>query len=157
VQAQAVIATNWRRLGVEVEIVTQEINTYLANTLVPFDFDAAIVAIDIDERVPRLRRMWHSSAAEKGGYNVAGFATADALIERFEQTEDPDVQGRLGRELHWTIAGHVPFVFLLARTRAIYARRELGEVRGNAFEPLQAYPFADFQRAVQEWVRGGSP
>lgn len=153
VQAQAIIADAWKRLGVDVNIVTQEWNTYLDKTIVPFDFDTAIIGIETSKLEGKAKFMWHSDNTQSGGYNVANYREADELVDSFESAVDEVSRVQIGRALHRRIAAFVPYAFLAVRKEIAFASKDIFEEDAVNVKPLLRFPYVNLSIALTHWVR----
>ena len=116
-QAVMVIAQNaWRRLGVQVEVLSLEWAVFIRERVNKLDFDAVVLgwAMGLDADIYQI---FHSSQAGPQQLNFVGYANprADALMVRIRREYDDARQTAMARELHRLIAQDQPYTFLYVR------------------------------------------
>ena len=112
-----VIAQNaWRRLGVQVEVLSLEWAVFIRERVNKLDFDAVVLgwAMGLDADIYQI---FHSSQAGPQQLNFVGYANprADALMVRIRREYDDARQTAMARELHGLIAQDQPYTFLYVR------------------------------------------
>lgn len=105
------VARQWRAAGAEVEVLPRDGETYVEDTLLARDFEAAIAEIDYGAD-PDPYPFWHSTQAQPPGRNIAGYGDAamDESLERARQATDIDRRGELYLEFSGLFVEAAPSV-----------------------------------------------
>ena len=139
-----VVQQQWRDLGLQVEVATQERNSFVANRILKGDFDAALLetSVQVD---PDLSRRFHS-ASIKVGQNFLNYRNPelDALLDQGVTTSDREVRRRVYFEAQRILLDDLPQIPLFHATLAYAVRSEVSGVR-----PTPLGPFWN----VSEWRR----
>jgi peptide/nickel transport system substrate-binding protein len=141
------IARQWQSIDVEARVVPVDAEKYIAETLLPRDFTAALVELDPGPD-PDPYPFWHSSQVAPPGRNLSGYADPrmDDVLERARQTTD--IARR--RELYELFAGmliaDMPGIPLYA---PVYTYVQSNRTRG--FEPSLLFTAASRFANVNEW------
>lgn len=113
-EAGLMIAESWKELGFEVDAQTREWASMSAEGMKAHEHDAFMVKWGgKPERVDPyhwLYSMHHTSAADEGGYNIAGYINPiyDALAEKFATNLDLEIRQAAAMEMQELLARDVP-------------------------------------------------
>ena len=107
-------------------------------------FDAIILGWGMPATEPDEYQVWHSSQAENKGSNVIGFtnARADALLEEYRRTFDPQKRIELYREFQQILNQEQPYTFLFIQKSILAVERR--------FQNVNLYPGGP--RSLEWWV-----
>lgn len=103
------LADRWQALGVDARPETVTFAGLVTDFLAPRHFDAAVVAWDLTGD-PDPYPLWHSSQAQEGGQNYAGWQNeqADALMEDARAEIDPNRRRELYAAFQRLFAEELP-------------------------------------------------
>lgn len=137
-----VVRQQWRDLGLEVEVATQERNSFVSGRVLKGDFEAALLesSVPVD---PDLSRRFHS-ASIKAGQNFLGYRSArlDALLDRGVASVDRDARRQVYAEAQRVLLDDLPQIPLFHATQ-LYAFPK-------GFEGVRPTPLGPFWN-VAEW------
>ena len=107
-------------------------------------FDAIILGWGMPATEPDEYQVWHSSQAENKGSNVISFtnARADALLEEYRRTFDPQKRIELYREFQQILNQEQPYTFLFIQKSILAVERR--------FQNVNLYPGGP--RSLEWWV-----
>ncbi|MBR9921891.1 MAG: hypothetical protein GYB31_13705 [Bacteroidetes bacterium] len=106
---------NAKKVGVEVELVTKEFQTW-REEMNQRNYDLAGAGLGAQPILDDLYQVWHTSSDTPTGYNRMGFGNArsDELLEEIRVTFDKTERDKLYMELQEIIYEEQPVIFLLA-------------------------------------------
>lgn len=110
-----ILAENWRKLGVEVEIEQYEQSDLVQSVIRTREFAALLFGLDMS-RSKDLYPFWHSSQKNDPGLNIAQYTniSVDRLLEKSRNTQDKTERDALLREISTAINTETPAIFLFA-------------------------------------------
>jgi peptide/nickel transport system substrate-binding protein len=108
-------------------------------------FDAIVLGWGMPAIEPDEYQVWHSSQADNKGSNVISFknARADALLEEYRRTFDPQKRIELYREFQHILNQEQPYTFLFIQKSILAVDRR--------FQNVNLYPAGP--RSLEWWVR----
>jgi len=111
----AIIAEDWRELGVEVQVEQYEQTGLVQSVIRTRDFQALLFGLDIN-RMQDLYPFWHSSQKDDPGLNISQYTnvSVDKLLEEARTTEDGVERQKLLIEISDIITEEIPAIFLFA-------------------------------------------
>ncbi|MCX7724771.1 MAG: hypothetical protein N2042_05970, partial [Thermodesulfovibrio sp.] len=82
---------------------------------------------------PDIYDLWHSSKAERGGWNLFSFKDkeVDSLLERGRKTVDTKVRAEIYRKVHKLLYEKQACVFLYETPLIFYANKKIEGVKAN--------------------------
>jgi peptide/nickel transport system substrate-binding protein len=109
------IAEDWRRLGVEVQIEQYEQTSLVQAIIRTRDFQTLLFGLDMN-RSQDLFPFWYSSQRDDPGLNIAQYTnlTVDRLLERARTIQDNQERQLVLNEIAETITSEYPAIFLFA-------------------------------------------
>ena len=107
-------------------------------------FDAIVLGWGMPAYEPDEYQVWHSSQAANKGSNVISFknARADALLEEYRRTFDPEKRIELYREFQHILNQEQPYTFLFIQKSLLAVDRR--------FQDVKLYP--QRPRPIEWWV-----
>jgi peptide/nickel transport system substrate-binding protein len=110
-----ILAENWRKLGVEVEIEQYEQSDLVQSVIRTREFAALLFGLDMS-RSKDLYPFWHSSQKNDPGLNIAQYTniSVDRLLEKSRNTQDKTERDALLAEISTAINTETPAIFLFA-------------------------------------------
>ena len=110
-----ILAENWRKLGVEVEIEQYEQSDLVQSVIRTREFSALLFGLDMS-RSKDLYPFWHSSQKNDPGLNIAQYTniSVDRLLEKSRNTQDVATRDALLAEISTAINTETPAIFLFA-------------------------------------------
>ncbi|HEV7231301.1 MAG TPA: ABC transporter substrate-binding protein [Bacteroidia bacterium] len=125
-----------RKVGIEVNVVTQEWNTYIGN-LKKHHSEMFISAWQQAPVPLDLKQVWHSSAAVENGDNYAAFVnhSCDSIIDAIRTELNEDKRNLLFKKLQVITHEAAPFIFLFSPTERIAVSRKFTNVVGSVMRP----------------------
>lgn len=151
-----VIASNWRALGIKVNIEAVSSRDIASNAIKNRNYEillyAAIVGSD-----PDLYPFWHSSQIKYPGLNLAMFANsqADDLLVKARGTTDTDKQNEYYKKFQDILNTEVPAIFLYTPTYNFVASDEIkGIAATKIFNPSDRYNTLDewYVKTSKKWT-----
>ncbi len=141
------IATQWRAIGVDAEVLPLDASSYIDGVLLPRKFQAALVAVDPGAD-PDPYPFWHSSQIAPPGRNLANYADPriDEVLQRGRQNTDAARRTELYKLFADYLIGATPAIPLFA---PVYTYAQSTRVRGFS-DSLLFTPAARFAN-VQQW------
>lgn len=124
-----------RKIGINVEVTTQEWSIYLENTK-NHNFEmyyGAWIAAPVPSDPYQI---WHTKSYN-GGSNYVGFGNAetDALIERIRKELDEDKRAELYREFQVILHEEVPYIFMHTPTERIAIHNRFSNADASVMRP----------------------
>ncbi len=109
------IAEDWRKLGVEVQIEQYEQTGLVQSVIRTRDFQALLFGLDMN-RTQDLYPFWHSSQKDDPGLNIAQYTniSVDNLLAKARITKDETERQQILTEISDIITKEVPVIFLFA-------------------------------------------
>ncbi len=109
----AIIADNWRKLGVEVQIEQYEQTGLVQSVIRTRDFQALSFGLDMN-RVQDLYPFWHSSQKDDPGLNISQYTnvSVDRLLEKARTSTDNAEREQVLVEISDIITEEIPAIFL---------------------------------------------
>lgn len=114
--------------GVKVTLRVMEWQAFLNTVVSPRKFDSVLLGWSLSLS-PDPYALWHSDSDVPGGFNLVGYhsASTDKLIERMENSTDPERIASLQRQIFARIVGDNPYLFLVIPNEInVYNRRISG-------------------------------
>lgn len=144
-QSAPVIQQNLKAVGIDATLVNLDFASLKAKVSDQHDYELALMGFSLEVDPADAKTYWHSSIANKPGFNLANFKNpaSDKLLD--EGAQSLDVKSRQAVYQKWgkLINDEEPFVFL-------YSANE-----GRAFTPkLQGYNFSTYVEFpnIQNWT-----
>ena len=112
--AAEIIQQQLSRIGVKVTLRVMEWQAFLNTVVFPRKFETVLLGWALS-LTPDPYALWHSDSDVPGGFNLVGYHSqkTDALIERMEQSTDPETVARYQREIFAEITRDNPYLFLV--------------------------------------------
>lgn len=135
------IAQQLRAVGVDANLQSQAGSDLVHNFLLPRSFQAVIYGWD-QGYDPDPYPAWHSSQAQEGGFNLAGYAdqSVDQILSEARQTSDLEERKVLYREFQQIFAEKVPSILLFYPVYNYFVDKEVkGISLGVLFEPASRF------------------
>lgn len=110
-----IIANEWRKLGVEVQIEQYEQSGLVESVIRTRDFQALLFGLDIN-RTEDMYPFWHSSQKDDPGLNISQYTniTVDGLLEKVKTTKDETERQKAITEINRIVSQEIPAIFLFA-------------------------------------------
>jgi len=107
------VAEDWRRVGIGVNVVTFDLADLQQNILRSRKYDALLFGAIIG-RGPDLFSFWHSSQRNDPGLNIALYTNvqSDKLLERLRTERDPEIRHKALSEFSTIVSEERPAIFL---------------------------------------------
>lgn len=120
------VAEDWRRLGVEVQVEQYEQTGLVQSVIRSRDFQALLFGLDMN-RLQDLYPFWHSSQKDDPGLNISQYTnvTVDRLLEQAKTTQDENEQQKILNEISDIITSETPAIFLFAPSLTYVIDREI--------------------------------
>lgn len=102
------------KVGVKVTLKVMEWQAFLNTVVMPKKFDTVLLGWALS-LTPDPYAIWHSEGDVAGGFNMIGYHSkkTDAMIEKMENSTNPEVTARLQRDIFAQIVGDNPYLFLV--------------------------------------------
>lgn len=116
------------RIGVKVTLRVMEWQAFLNTVVMPKKFETVLLGWSLS-LTPDPYMVWHSDSDVPGGFNMIGYHSGptDALIERMENSTDPEKIASLQKDIFARIVGDNPYLFLvIPNDITVYNRRIKG-------------------------------
>lgn len=142
-----VIASNWRTLGIKVNIEKVSSRDIASNTIKNRNYEVLLYAAIIGSD-PDLYPFWHSSQIKYPGLNLAMFTNsqADDLLVKARGTADTEKQNEYYKKFQDILNTEVPAIFLYTPTYNFVASNEVKGINANKiFNPSDRY------NGLNEW------
>jgi peptide/nickel transport system substrate-binding protein len=112
--AAEILQQQLQGIGVRVTLRVMEWQAFLNTVVAPREFDAVLLGWSLS-LTPDPYALWHSESDVPGGFNLVGYHSerTDRLIERMENSTDPERIASLQRQIFAQIAGDNPYLFLV--------------------------------------------
>lgn len=109
------VAEDWKRLGVEVQVEQYEQTGLVQSVIRSRDFQTLLFGLDMN-RLQDLYPFWHSSQKDDPGLNIARYTnvTVDHLLEAARTETDRTAQEKTLNEISKIISEEEPAIFLFA-------------------------------------------
>ena len=110
-----IVADEWRKLGVEVQIEQYEQSGLVESVIRTRDFQALLFGLDIN-RTEDMYPFWHSSQKDDPGLNISQYTniTVDNLLEKAKTAKDQTERDKAITEINHIISQEIPAIFLFA-------------------------------------------
>lgn len=110
-----IVADEWRKLGVEVQIEQYEQSGLVESVIRTRDFQALLFGLDIN-RTEDMYPFWHSSQKDDPGLNISQYTniTVDNLLEKAKTAKDQMERDKAITEINHIISQEIPAIFLFA-------------------------------------------
>lgn len=110
-----IVADNWRKLGVEVQIEQYEQTGLVQSVIRTRDFQALLFGLDMN-RIQDLYPFWHSSQKNDPGLNISQYTniTVDQLLEKARTTTNETERQESLTKISDIISEEIPAIFLFA-------------------------------------------
>jgi peptide/nickel transport system substrate-binding protein len=110
-----IVADEWRKLGVEVQIEQYEQSGLVESVIRTRDFQALLFGLDIN-RTEDMYPFWHSSQKDDPGLNISQYTniTVDNLLEKAKTAKDQTERDKVITEINHIISQEIPAIFLFA-------------------------------------------
>lgn len=101
-------------VGIKVTLKVMEWQAFLNTVVAPRKFDAVLLGWSLS-LTPDPYALWHSDSDVPGGFNLVGYHSkhTDRLIEKMENSTDPEIIASYQREIFERIVGDNPYLFLV--------------------------------------------
>lgn len=101
-------------VGVKVTLRVMEWQAFLNTVVTPRKFDSVLLGWSLS-LTPDPYALWHSESDVPGGFNLVGYHSkrTDELIERMENSTNPEKIADLQRQIFAQIVGDNPYLFLV--------------------------------------------
>jgi peptide/nickel transport system substrate-binding protein len=111
----SLIADEWRKLGVEVQIEQYEQSGLVESVIRTRDFQALLFGFDIN-RTEDMYPFWHSSQKDDPGLNISQYTniSVDNLLEKTRTGRDEAERQKAISEINKIISDEIPAIFLFA-------------------------------------------
>lgn len=108
-----IIAEDWRKLGVEVQIEQYEQSGLVESVIRTRDFQALLFGLDMN-RTEDLYPFWHSSQKDDPGLNISQYTNinVDRLLEKIRISKDETERQNAISEINQIISQEIPAIFL---------------------------------------------
>ncbi len=108
-----VVAEDWRKLGVEVQIEQYEQSGLVESVIRTRDFQALLFGLDMN-RTEDLYPFWHSSQKDDPGLNISQYTNlnVDRLLEKIRISKDETERQNAISEINEIISQEIPAIFL---------------------------------------------
>jgi peptide/nickel transport system substrate-binding protein len=149
------IARQWKQIGIQVTVQTNNADQFRQQVLVDREFEAALGTIQPPGPDPDPYPFWHSTQTLGEGRNLAGFADAEAdgLLEDGRQSPKTEQRAENYRDFQEIFARELPAVLLYTPTYYYVVNAEVQGMSPGLLFTLSAR-FHD----IQSWsVETGSP
>ena len=126
--AAEIIQRQLLEIGVKVTLRVMEWQAFLNTVVAPRKFDTVLLGWSLS-LTPDPYALWHSDSDVPGGFNLVGYhsASTDRLIERMENSTDPEKIAALQRKIFASIVGDNPYLFLVIPNEInVYSRHLSG-------------------------------
>jgi ABC-type transport system substrate-binding protein len=125
-----------RKAGIEVSIVQQEWNTYLAN-LKKHNVEMFVNGWALSPAGNDLKGVWHSESTMNNGDNYVNFSNAgcDSLLDAIRTEINDDKRDIMYRKLQVIMHEEAPCVFLVAPTGTLAISKKFTNVVPSAMRP----------------------
>lgn len=120
------VAEDWRKLGVEVQVEQYEQTGLVQSVIRSRDFQALLFGLDMN-RLQDLYPFWHSSQKDDPGLNISQYTnvTVDRLLEKAKTTQDENEQQKILDEISEIITSETPAIFLFAPSLTYVIDKEI--------------------------------
>lgn len=110
-----IIADEWRKLGIEVQIEQYEQSGLVESVIRTRDFQALLFGLDIN-RTEDMYPFWHSSQKDDPGLNISQYTniTVDNLLLKVKTTKDESERQKSISEINRIVSEEIPAIFLFA-------------------------------------------
>jgi peptide/nickel transport system substrate-binding protein len=110
-----IVADEWRKLGVEVQIEQYEQSGLVESVIRTRDFQALLFGLDIN-RTEDMYPFWHSSQKDDPGLNISQYTniTVDNLLKKAKTAKDQTERDKVITEINHIISQEIPAIFLFA-------------------------------------------
>lgn len=110
-----IVADEWRKLGVEVQIEQYEQSGLVESVIRTRDFQALLFGLDIN-RTEDMYPFWHSSQKDDPGLNISQYTniTVDNLLEKAKTAKDQTERDKAITKINHIISQEIPAIFLFA-------------------------------------------
>jgi len=115
-------------VGVKVTLRVMEWQAFLNTVVAPRKFDSVLLGWSLSLS-PDPYALWHSDSDIPGGFNLVGYHSqqTDKLIERMENSTDPETIASLQHQIFARIVGDNPYLFLVIPNEInVYSRKIYG-------------------------------
>lgn len=108
-----IIAEDWRKLGIEVQIEQYEQSGLVESVIRTRDFQALLFGLDVN-RTEDLYPFWHSSQKNDPGLNISQYTNinVDRLLEKIRMSKDESEKQKAISEINSIINQEIPAIFL---------------------------------------------
>lgn len=141
-QTATVVAEDWKRLGIDIRVVTLEFGALLDRVGNTFDYEVGLLGLGRGGIDPNSDlNVWHSSGSNHLWHLGADSPTTpwqrkiDELMERQKSELDPAARKALYHQVQALVAEHLPVIPVVAPNVLVAADSELGNVAPTIFEP----------------------
>lgn len=152
------ITRQLRAIGVDASLQSPAFSELVRDFLLPHSFQAVICGWD-QGYDPDPYPAWHSSQAQEGGLNLAGYSDEylDRVLSQARQTNDLEQRKALYREFQQIFAEEVPSILLFYPVYNYFVDKEVKGVNlGVIFEPASRFANVH-QWYIKEKHTGSSP
>jgi peptide/nickel transport system substrate-binding protein len=117
-------------VGVKVTLKVMEWQAFLNTVVMPKKFDAVLLGWGLS-LTPDPYMIWHSDGDTPGGFNMIGYHSSktDKLIEKMENSTNPDTVATLQREIFGQIVSDNPYLFLVIPNNINVYNRDIKNVK----------------------------
>ena len=107
------IAEDWRKLGVDVQVEQYEQSGLVESVIRTRDFQALLFGLDMN-RTEDLYPFWHSSQKDDPGLNISQYTNinVDRSLEKIRISKDENEKQNAVTEINKTITQEIPAIFL---------------------------------------------
>lgn len=125
----SMIADDWRKLGVEVQIEQYEQSGLVESVIRTRDFQALLFGLDIN-RTQEMYPFWHSSQKDDPGLNISQYTniSVDNLLEKTKSNKNEEERGKAIWEINKIISQEVPAIFLFAPNMTYVIDKDISTV-----------------------------
>ena len=116
------------KVGVKVTLKVMEWQAFLNTVVMPKKFETVLLGWGLS-LAPDPYMIWHSDGDVPGGFNMIGYHSGrtDRLIEKMENSTEPDKTASLQRDIFASIVKDNPYLFLVVpNTINVYNRKIIG-------------------------------
>jgi peptide/nickel transport system substrate-binding protein len=135
------IAHQLKAVGVDTNLQPQAGSDLVHDFLLPHRFQAVVYGWD-QGYDPDPYPAWHSSQAQEGGFNLAGYAdqTVDRILSEARQTSDVEERKALYKEFQQIFAEKVPSILLFYPVYNYFVDKEVKGINlGVLFDPASRF------------------
>jgi peptide/nickel transport system substrate-binding protein len=118
------------KVGVKVTLKVMEWQAFLNTVVMPKKFETVLLGWGLS-LTPDPYAIWHSAGDVPGGFNMIGYHSkkTDRMIEKMENSTNPEVTARLQRDIFAQIVGDNPYLFLVIPNSINVYNRQINGIK----------------------------